>query len=179
MQYILYNRPDFKGTGKFFTVLEKIVIRYHSFQSRNDLANQIISGVDLNAKKFISQTNETGKVVSYSTPNIDVIGIKLSKQQPDKPEEISLLNAGGGVIIPGGVTNDIQLVTVVKYSSIKDILSEEELKESVDSTIKLTLVVIKSTIVSLTTEPTLNVTVAEPLKIVVQNNQVVFLYRTA
>ncbi|XP_028416355.1 adhesion G-protein coupled receptor D1-like [Dendronephthya gigantea] len=130
-----------------------------------------MSGVDLNAKNVISQTAETGKVVFYSTPNIDVIGIKLSKQQLATPKDISLLNTEGGVIIPGGVTNDIRQVTVVKYSSIKDILSNKELKESVDNTIKLALVVIRSTIVSLTTEPPLNATVAEPLKIVIQNNQ--------
>jgi hypothetical protein len=131
----------------------------------------------LNAKNYISQSPETGKVVSYSTPNIDVRGIRLPTVKPTEfePKDISLLDTGGqGVIIPGVVTNEIELATVVQYSSIKDILSEEELKETVDNTIGSTdSLTIRSTIVSFTTEPQLkNESVSKPFKIVLQNNQV-------
>ena len=77
------------------------------------------------------------------------------------------------MIIPSVVTNKIELVTVVQYSSIKDILSEEELKETVDSTIGSTdSLTIRSTIVSFTIEPELDKSVPTPFKIVLQNNQV-------
>jgi hypothetical protein len=130
----------------------------------------------LNAKNYISQSPETGKVVSYSTPNIAVRGIRLPTVKPTgfEPKDISLLGTGGqGVIIPSVVTNEIELVTVVQYSSIKDILSEEELKETVDSTIGSTdSLTIRSTIVSFTIEPELDKSVPTPFKIVLQNNQV-------
>jgi hypothetical protein len=149
------------------------------FQARNDLVKQIISGTDLNAKNYISQDAETGKVVSYSTPNIDVRGVRLPsvKHTEVEPEDIScrlLDTRGQGVIIPSVVTNDINLATVVQYSSIKDILSEEELKKTVDNTIGSTdSLTIRSTIVSFTTEPQLkNESVSKPFKIVLQNNQV-------
>ena len=148
-------------------------------QFRNDLAKQIISGTDLNAKNYISQSAETGKVVSYSTPNIAVRGIRLPTVKPTgfEPEDISrsLLDTGGqGVIIPNVVTNEIDLAILVQYNSIKDILSEEELKETVDSTIGSTeSLTIRSTIVSFTTEPQLkNDSASKPFKIVLQNNQV-------
>jgi hypothetical protein len=145
------------------------------FQSRNNLAKQIISGADLNARNYISQSAEIGEVVSLSTPNIDVRGIRLPTVKPANPQDISLLGTGGqGVIIPDVVTNEIDLATVVQYSSIKDILSEEELKESVDNTIGSTeSLTIRSTIVSFTIEPQLkNKSVSKPFKIVLQNNQV-------
>ena len=115
--------------------------------------------------------------MSYSTPNIDVRGIRLPTVKPTEfePKDISLLDTGGqGVIIPGVVTNEIELATVVQYSSIKDILSEEELKETVDNTIGSTdSLTIRSTIVSFTTEPQLkNESSSKPFKIVLQNNQV-------
>ena len=144
-------------------------------QSRNDLAKQIISGTDLNAKNYISQSAETGKVVSYSTPNIAVRGIRLPTVKPTNPKNISLLDTGGqGVIIPDVVTNEIDLAILVQYNSIKDILSEEELKETVDNTIGSTeSLTIRSTIVSFTIEPQLkNESSSKPFKIVLQNNQV-------
>jgi hypothetical protein len=144
-------------------------------QSRNDLAKQIISGTDLNAKNYISQSAETGKVVSYRTPNIDVRGIRLPTVKPTNPKNISLLDTGGqGVIIPDVVTNEIDLAILVQYNSIKDILSQEELKETVDNTIGSTeSLTIRSTIVSFTIEPQLkNESSSKPFKIVLQNNQV-------
>ncbi|CAB4005879.1 adhesion G -coupled receptor L3-like, partial [Paramuricea clavata] len=148
---------------------------WKNIPARNDLAKQIISGTDLNAKNYISQSAETGKVVSYSTPNIAVRGIRLPTVKPTEfePKDISLLDTGGqGVIVPDVVTNEIDLATVVQYSSIKDILSEIQLKETVDSTIGSTeSLTIRSTIVSFTTEPQLkNKSVSEPFKIVLQNN---------
>ena len=136
------------------------------------MAKQIISGTDLNAKNYVRQTAETGKVVTFTTSNIDVRGIRLPTVPPDKPDDINLIDNGGqGVIIPGIVTSEISLATVVKYSSIKSILSEDELKNSVDDTIDSTdSLTIRSTIVSFTTEPQLNK--PEPFKIVLQNNQV-------
>ncbi|CAB4008983.1 adhesion G- coupled receptor D1-like, partial [Paramuricea clavata] len=143
--------------------------------SRNDLAKEIISGTDLNARNYISQTAETGEIVTYSTPNIDVRGIRLPTVKPTEPEleDIRLLDAvGEGVIIPAVVTNKLKQATVVKYSSIKDILSEEELKDSVDNTIGSTeSLTIRSTIVSFTSEPQFNVSASNPFKIVLQNNQ--------
>jgi hypothetical protein len=158
--------------GKY--ILSTFIICF-VFQSRNNLAKEIISGTDLNAKNYISQSAETGKVVSYSTPNIDVRGIRLPTVKPTNPEDISLLDTGGqGVIIPDDVTNEIDLATVVQYSSIKHILSEEELTESVDNTIGSTeSLTIRSTIVSFTIEPQLKKkSVSKPFKIVIQNNQV-------
>ena len=138
------------------------------------MAKQIISGTDLNAKNYVRQTAETGKVVTFTTSNIDVRGIRLPTVPPDKPDDINLIDNGGqGVIIPGIVTSEISLATVVKYSSIKSILSEDELKNSVDNTIDSTdSLTIRSTIVSFTTEPQLNKSLSEPFKIVLQNNQV-------
>jgi hypothetical protein len=144
-------------------------------QFRNDLAKQIMSGTDLNAKNYISQSAEIGKVVSYSTPNIAVRGIRLPTVKPTNPKNISLLDTGGqGVIIPDVVTNEIDLAILVQYNSIKDILSEEELKETVDNTIGSTeSLTIRSTIVSFTIEPQLkNDSASKPFKIVLQNNQV-------
>jgi hypothetical protein len=155
-------------------VVKKSTITVFVFQSRNNLAKQIISGTDLNAKNYISQSPETGKVVSYSTPNIGVSGIRLPTVKPDDPEDISLLDAGGeGVVIPGDVTKQLNLAAVVRYSSVKEILSDEELKKSVDTTIGSTeSLTIRSTIVSFTTEPQLNESVSNPFKILLQNNQV-------
>jgi hypothetical protein len=133
---------------------------------------QIISGTDLNAWNYISQSSETGKVASYSTPNIAVHG---TTAKPTNAGDIRLLDTGGqGVIIPDVVTNKLKQATVVQYSSIKDIFSEEELKESVDNTIGSTeSLTIRSTIVSFTIEPQLkNKSVSKPFKIVLQNNQV-------
>ena len=141
---------------------------------RNNLAKQIISGTDLNAKNYISQTGKTDEVVSYTTKNIEVQGIRLPAIKPPNPQDLNLLDSDGeGVVIPGVVTNDIELATVVRYNSIKDILSEEELQKSVDNTIDSTeSLTIRSTIVSFTTEPQLNGSMAKPFKIVLQNNQV-------
>jgi hypothetical protein len=80
---------------------------------------------------------------------------------------------GEGVIIPGVVTNELKQATVVKYRSIKYILSEEELKESVDDTIRSTeSLTIRSTIVSFITKPGFNESVSKPFKIILQNDQV-------
>jgi hypothetical protein len=77
------------------------------------------------------------------------------------------------VIIPAVVTNELTQATVVKYRSIKDILSEEELKNSVDNTIGSTeSLTIRSTIVSFISEPQFNESASDPFKIVLQNNQV-------
>ena len=77
------------------------------------------------------------------------------------------------MIIPAVVTNELTQATVVKYSSIKDILSEEELKNSVDNTIGSTeSLTIRSTIVSFISEPQFNESASNPFKIVLQNNQV-------
>ncbi len=85
-----------------------------------------------------------------------------------------MLDVGGeGVVIPGTVVNELKQATVVKFSSIKDILSEEELKESLDNTIKSTeSLTIRSTIVSFTTEPRFDETVGTSFAIVLKNNQV-------
>ncbi|CAB3985460.1 fibrillin-2 isoform X2 [Paramuricea clavata] len=143
--------------------------------SRNNLAKQVISGTDLNARNYISQSAEIGKVALYRTPNIDVIGIRLPTVKPTELQAkgTSLLDtAGEGVVIPDALTNELKEATVVKYSSIKDILSEEELKESVDNTIESTeSLTIRSTIVSLITKPGFNESVSKPFKIVLQNNQ--------
>ncbi|CAB4038472.1 Hypothetical predicted protein, partial [Paramuricea clavata] len=142
--------------------------------SRNNLAKQVISGADLNARNYISQSAEIGKVALYRTPNIDVIGIRLPTVKPTELQAkgTSLLDtAGEGVVIPDALTNELKEATVVKYSSIKDILSEEELKESVDNTIESTeSLTIRSTIVSLITKPGFNES-EKPFKIVLQNNQ--------
>ena len=109
------------------------------------------------------------------TSNIAVRGIRLPTVAPtDEPEDLNLLdNAGEGVVIPGMVTKEITQATVVKYSSVQSILSEEELKNSVDNTIDSTdSLTIRSTIVSLRTKPQLNQSLAEPFMIVLQNNQV-------
>lgn len=120
------------------------------------------------------QTGDTGKVVTFTTSNINVRGIRLPTVTPDEPDDIDLTDQRGeGVIIPGVVTGEILLATVVKYSSIQSILSEDELKNSVDNTIGSTdSLTIRSTIVSFTTEPQLNKSLPEPFMIVVQNNQV-------
>ena len=77
------------------------------------------------------------------------------------------------MIIPAVVTNELTQATVVKYRSIKDILSEEELKNSVDNTIGSTeSLTIRSTIVSFISEPQFNESASDPFKIVLQNNQV-------
>ncbi|CAB4005878.1 adhesion G -coupled receptor L3-like [Paramuricea clavata] len=147
---------------------------WKNIQSRNNLAKQIISGTDLNAMNYISQSAETGKIVSFSTPNIAVRGIRLPTVKPTNPEDISLLDTGRqGVIIPDVVTNEIDLAILVQYNSIKDILSGEELKETVDNTIGSTdSLTIRSTIVSFTIEPQLkNDSASKPFKIVLQNNQ--------
>ncbi|CAB4010984.1 Brain-specific angiogenesis inhibitor 3, partial [Paramuricea clavata] len=147
---------------------------WKNIPSRNHLAKQIISGTDLNAWNYISESAEIGNVVSYITPNIAVHGIRLPTAKPTKPGDIILLDTGGqGVIIPDVVTNELKQATVVQYSSIKDIFSEEELKESVDNTIGSTeSLTIRSTIVSFTIEPSLkNKPVSKPFKIVLQNNQ--------
>ncbi|CAB4008541.1 brain-specific angiogenesis inhibitor 1-like [Paramuricea clavata] len=138
---------------------------------RNNLAKQVISGTDLNARNYISGNAEIGKIVSYSTPNIEVLGILLRGILQAK--DISLLDTDGeGVIIPGLVTNELQQATVVKYSSIKDILSDEDLKKSVDNTIGSTeSLTIRSTIVSFITKPGFNESVSKPFKIILQNNQ--------
>ena len=143
-------------------------------QSRNKLAKKIISGADLNAKNFVSRSGETGKVVSYNTPNINVRGILLPTVKPVKPPDVVLVDTvGEGVIIPGNVTNNITQATVVKYSSIKDILSDEELKESVDDSITSSeSLTVRSTVMSFTTEPRLLKLVSNPFKIILQNNQV-------
>ncbi|CAB4008473.1 brain-specific angiogenesis inhibitor 1-like [Paramuricea clavata] len=147
---------------------------WKNIPSRNNLVKQIISGTDLNARNYISESAEIGKVVSYSTPNIAVHGIRLPTAKPTNPGDVSLMDTGGqGVIISDVVTNELKQATVVQYSSIKDIFSEEELKESVDNTIGSTeSLTIRSTIVSFTIEPPLkNKSVSKPFKIVLQNNQ--------
>ena len=144
-------------------------------QNRNVLARQIISGADLNAKNFVAQSKQD-EIVGFSTSNIQVLGINLREKSAPKP--VSLLDtAGGGVVIPGTVVNDIKQATVVKYSSIKDILSPKELRKSVDNTISAgSNLTIQSTIVSFSTTPELK-NVTQPIKIVLQNNQVcVYLY---
>jgi hypothetical protein len=156
-----------------------LTVTIFAFQSRNNLAKEIISGTDLNAKNYISQSPDTGKVVTYGTPNIDVRGIRLPAVKPTDPEDISLLDTDGeGVIIPGDATNLIDVAVAVRYSSVKDILSEEELKTSVDNTIGSTeSLTIQSTIVSFTTEPQLNGSaVSKPFKIILQNNEVCLAY---
>ena len=116
----------------------------------------------------------TGEVVSYNAPNIDVSGIRLPAVKPTEPEDVRLLDTDGeGVIIPADATKLIDLAVAVRYSSVKDILSEEELQKSVDDTIGSTeSLTIRSTIVSFTIEPELNESVSRPFKIVLQNNQV-------
>ena len=107
------------------------------------------------------------------TSNIAVRGIRLPTVAPtDEPVDL-LDNAGEGVVMPGMVRKEITQATVVKYSSVQSILSEEELKNSVDDTIDSTdSLTIRSTIVSLRTKPQLNQSLAEPFMIVLQNNQV-------
>ncbi|XP_028402439.1 uncharacterized protein LOC114525371 isoform X2 [Dendronephthya gigantea] len=141
--------------------------------SRNSLAKKIISGADLNAKNFVSQSGKTGEVVSYTTPNIDVRGIRLSAVKPDEPKDLYLMDTvGEGVVIPGNVTTNITQATVVKYSSIKEILSEDELEKSVDDSITSSdSLTIRSTVMSFTTEPRLPELLDEPFKIILQNNQ--------
>lgn len=145
------------------------------FQGRNRLAKEILSGTDLNAKKYVSQRAEVNQVVLFTTSNIAVRGIRLSRVRPAKPQDVDLLDdLGEGVLIPGAESNSIDLATVVKYSSIKDILSEDELEQSVDSSISSRgSLAIRSTIVSFSTEPQLEEeSISEPFKIVVKNNEV-------
>ena len=101
-------------------------------------------------------------------------GIRLPAVKPTEPKDVRLLDTDGeGVIIPGDATKQIDLAVAVQYSSVKDILSEEELQKSVDNSIGSTeSLTIRSTIVSFTTEPQLNESVSRPFKILLQNNQV-------
>lgn len=136
-------------------------------QNRNALARQIIKGADLVAKKMIEENGKPGKVFAFSSDNIKILGVKLPEN-----EDINLVSEGEGVQLRGLVTHGIKQATVVKYSSIKDILSFEELQKSVDHTIQANKnLTIQSTIISFTTTPKfLNVT--RHIKIVLQNNQV-------
>ena len=111
-------------------------------------------------------------MVSFKTTNIQVIGIKLPEKPKNRSKEIKLVDTGGqGVRFRTSLANGLQQATVVKYSSIKDILSSEELKKSVDKTIKSSgNLTIQSTILSFTTSPKLYVTQA--IQIILKNNQV-------
>ncbi|XP_046863918.1 neurogenic locus notch homolog protein 1-like isoform X8 [Xenia sp. Carnegie-2017] len=144
---------------------------WKNIPERNTLARQIISGADLNAKKFVAESKKIGKVVSFKTTNIQVIGIKLPEKPKNRSKEIKLVDTGGqGVRFHTSLANGLQQATVVKYSSIKDILSSEELKKSVDKTIKSSgNLTIQSTILSFTTTPKLYVTQA--IQIILKNNQ--------
>ncbi|XP_046858708.1 adhesion G-protein coupled receptor D1-like [Xenia sp. Carnegie-2017] len=137
---------------------------------RNALAKQIIKGADLVAKKMIEENGKPGKVFAFSSDNIKILCVKLPEN-----EDINLVSEGEGVQFRGLVTHGIKQATVVKYSSIKDILSFEELQKSVDHTIQANKnLTIQSTIISFTTTPKfLNVT--RHIKIVLQNNQSSFL----
>ena len=117
-------------------------------------------------------TNENG-IVTFSTQNIQVLGIKLPENPPSETIRLLDIAGGGGVVIPGTVAIDISQATVVKYSSIKNILSPKELQKSVDNkTIKASInLTIQSTIVSFSTTPELK-NISQPIKIVLQNNQV-------
>ena len=144
------------------------------FQSRNTLLNQVISSTELNARSYISESNETGKVVPFTTPNIEVLGIRLPTVKPIEPKDIVLIGQiGEGVVIPAVSTNELRQATVVKFSSIQTILSDEELRESLNSSIKMTnSLTIRSSIISFTSIPELDRSMAKPYKIVLRNNQV-------
>ena len=158
---------------KHFEFHMKIVIVI-IFQSRNTLLNQVISSTELNARRYISESNETGKVVPFSTPNIEVRGIRLPAVKSTEPEDIVLVGqTGEGVVIPAVSTNELRQATVVKFSSIQTIFSDEELRESLNSSIKMTnSLTIRSSMISFTIKSELDEPMAKPYKIVLRNNQV-------
>jgi len=62
--------------------------------------NQVISSTELNARSYISENNQTGKVVPFITPSIEVRGLRLPKEKPTEPIDIVLVcQTGEGVVI--------------------------------------------------------------------------------
>ena len=145
-------------------------------QERNTLAKYVIEGSDMNAKKLVAETGKPGSVLNFKTENIELLGIKLHKNKSAQPENVNLTSEDEGVEFLW--VDGIKQATVVKYSSIKDILSPEELQKSVDSTIQASgNLTIQSTIISFATTPKLpNVT--QRIKIVLKNNQVCVEFAT-
>ena len=146
-------------------------------QDQNQLAKTLMNAVEINAQNFIAKSLFVNKPVQFSTPNIDVVGLRLqhSTQESGAPnlEDIDLTLQGVGVGIPGIVTADLKQATVVSYSSLKDILSEVNVNDTADSVKSSgSTLTIKSTVVSFNTRPQLNSNVSEPFKIRLRNNQV-------
>ena len=147
-------------------------------QDQNQLAKTLVNAVEIDAQNFIAKSLVFNKPIQFSTPNIDVVGVRLehSTQESGAPnlEDIDLTLGGVGVEIPGKLTTDLKQATVVSYSSLKDILSEVALNDTADSVKSSgSTLTIKSTVVSFNTRPQLNSNVSEPFKIRLRNNQVI------
>lgn len=132
---------------------------------------EIIKGVDINAKNLAALSGKPRKVLLL--PNIQIVGVNLPENQNVLPEDINLTDSGGeGVKFRGIVADGIKQAIVVKYLSVKDILSREELQKSVDNTIQTsTSCNIQSKIISFSTTPK-SLHVSQNIKIFLQNNQV-------
>ena len=147
-------------------------------QDQNQLAKTLVNAVEIDAQNFIAKSLVVNEPVQFSTPNIDVVGVRLqhSTQESGAPnlEDIDLTLGGVGVGIPGIITADLEQATVVSYSSLKDILSEVNVNDTADSVKSSgSTLTIKSTVVSFNTRPQLNSNVSEPFKIRLRNNQVI------
>ncbi|XP_046857298.1 neurogenic locus notch homolog protein 1-like isoform X3 [Xenia sp. Carnegie-2017] len=99
---------------------------WKNLQERNTLAKHVIEGSDMNAKKLVAETGKPGRVLKFKTENIELLGIKLHKNKPAQPEDVNLMSEDEGVEFLW--VDGIKQATVVKYTSIKDILSPEELQ---------------------------------------------------
>ena len=146
-------------------------------QDQNQLAKTLMNAVEIDAQNFIAKSLVFNKPIQFSTPNIDVVGVRLqhSTQESGAPnlEDIDLTLGGVGVGIPGIITADLEQATVVSYSSLKDILSEVNVNDTADSVKSSgSTLTIKSTVVSFNTRPQLNSNVTEPFKIRLRNKQV-------
>ena len=136
-----------------------------------------MNAVEIDALKLVEKSLEVNQPVRFSTPNIDIVGVRLQSSTPEsgKPTpDVNLTFDGVGVRIPGVVTISLKQATVVSYSSLKDVLSEVSSNDTTDSVKSAgSTLAINSTVVSFNTHPKLNSSaVLEPFKIVLRNSQV-------
>ena len=102
-------------------------------QEQDKLAKRLLNAVDVEAQQFVAKSSTVNQPVEYKTPNIDVIGVRLEPGNPE-PRGVDLTTDGVGVKIPAVVSGDLEQATVVTYSTLRDIISEDSLKTSVDDT---------------------------------------------
>ncbi|XP_046858696.1 uncharacterized protein LOC124452154 [Xenia sp. Carnegie-2017] len=116
-----------QSSSNIFATSRKEV--WENIQDRNTLVTEIIKGVDINAKNLVASSGKPRKVLLL--PNIQIVGVNLPENQNVRLEDINLTDSGGeGVKFRGIVADGIKQAIVVKYSSVKDILSPEELQKS-------------------------------------------------